>query len=114
MENDNKDAIDTEDKDVENQDNKDEAGVSDDSKNKDDANKDDNKETKSGKTFTQEQVNKMMTREKNQGRNAVYKELGINPKDSKSIAMVKALIDSQKTDEEKQVEQESENQTKNH
>lgn len=38
MENDNKDAIDTEDKDVENQDNKDEAGVSDDSKNKDDAN----------------------------------------------------------------------------
>lgn len=112
MENDNKDAIDTEDKDVENQDNKDEAGVSDDSKNKDDANKDDNKETKSGKTFTQEQVNKMMTREKNQGRNAVYKELGINPKDSKSIAMVKALIDSQKTDEEKQVEQESENQTK--
>lgn len=70
-----------------------------------------NKETK-GKTFTQEQVTKMMTREKNQGRSAAYKELGIDPKDSKAIAMVKALIDSQKTDDQKKAEQESENQTK--
>ena len=54
----------------------------------------------------------MMTREKNQGRNAVYKELGIDPKDTKAIAMVKALIDSQKTDEQKAAEKESENQTK--
>ena len=68
---------------------------------------------KSGdKTFTQDQVNRMMTREKNQGRNAVYKELGIDPKDTKAIAMVKALIDSQKTDEQKAAEKESENQTK--
>lgn len=67
---------------------------------------------KSGKTFTQEQVNKMMTREKNQGRSAALKELGIDPKDSKAIAMVKALIDSQKTDEQKAAEKESENQTK--
>lgn len=66
----------------------------------------------SEKTFTQEQVNKMMTKEKNQGRNAVYKELGINPKDSKAIAMVKALIDSQKTDAEKAAEKETENETK--
>lgn len=65
-----------------------------------------------GKTFTQEQVTKMMTREKNQGRNAVYKELGIDPKDSKAIAMVKALFDSQKTDDQKKAEEESENQTK--
>lgn len=65
-----------------------------------------------GKTFTQDQVNRMMTREKNQGRNAVYKELGIDPKDTKAIAMVKALIDSQKTDEQKAAEKESENQTK--
>lgn len=107
----NEDVIDTENKDVENQDNKDETGASE---NKDDskAGEDANKETKPSKTFTQDQVNKMMTREKNQGRNAVYKELGINPKDTKAIAMVKALIDSQKTDEEKQAEQESENQTK--
>lgn len=107
----NEDVIDTENKDVENQDNKDETGESE---NKDDskAGEDANKETKPSKTFTQDQVNKMMTREKNQGRNAVYKELGINPKDTKAIAMVKALIDSQKTDEEKRAEQESENQTK--
>ena len=66
------------------------------------SNKDDKKKSKSGKMFSQEQLNRMMTREKNQGRNAVYRELGINPKDSKAIAMVKALIESQKTDEEKQ------------
>lgn len=70
-----------------------------------------NKETK-GKTFTQEQVNKMMTREKNQGRNAVYKELGIDPKDTKAVNMFKAFMASQKTDEQKKAEEESENQTK--
>ena len=67
---------------------------------------------KSGKTFTQEQVNRMMTREKNQGRNAALKELGIDPKDSKMVAMVKALIESQKTDEQKAAEKDAENQTK--
>lgn len=67
---------------------------------------------KSGKTFTQEQVNKMMTREKNQGRSAALKELGIDPKDSKMVAMVKALIESQKTDEQKASEKDAETQTK--
>lgn len=62
---------------------------------------------KKEKTFTQDQVNRMMTNEKKQGRNAVYKELGINPKDTKAIAMVKALIDSQKTDEQKIAEQQA-------
>lgn len=47
------------------------------------------------KTFTQEQVNKMMTREKNQGRNSVYKELGINQKDTKAMKILKAFISSQ-------------------
>ena len=70
-----------------------------------------NKESK-GKTFTQEQVNKMMTREKNQGRNAVYKELGINPKDTKTLNMFKAFVESQKTDDQKAAEKESENQTR--
>jgi hypothetical protein len=65
-----------------------------------------------GKTFTQEQVTKMMTREKNQGRNAAYKELGIDPKDDKMVKMFKAFVDSQKTDDQKKAEQESENQTK--
>lgn len=72
----------------------------------------DDKGGKSGKTFTQEQVNKMMTREKNQGRSAALKELGIDPKDSKMVAMVKALIESQKTDEQKAAEKDAENQTK--
>lgn len=101
-----------ENEDVEDQnDNKDDSGKSgkDDKLDKDESGDD---KGKSGKTFTQEQVNKMMTREKNQGRNAVYKELGIDPKDSKAIAMVKALIDSQKTDEQKAAEKDAENQTK--
>ena len=65
-----------------------------------------------GKTFTQDQVTKMMTREKNQGRNAAYKELGIDPKDKKMVNMFKAFIESQKTDDQKAAEKESENQTK--
>lgn len=67
---------------------------------------------KNSKTFSQSQINKMMAREKNQGRNAVYKELGINPNDSKAIAMIKALIESQKSDEQKQKEKEDENTQK--
>ena len=74
--------------------------------------KGDDKGSKGGKTFTQDQVNRMMTREKNQGRNAVYKELGIDPKDSKMVNMFKAFIESQKTDEQKAAEKETENQTK--
>lgn len=62
-------------------------------------------EGKAGKTFTQDQVNKMMAREKHQGANSVYKELGIDPKDTKAIGLVKALIASQKTDEQKAAEQ---------
>lgn len=67
---------------------------------------------KEGRTFTQEQVNRMMTREKNQGRNAVYKELGIDPKDSKTVTMFKAFLASQKTDEQKAQEKEAEDKAK--
>ena len=70
------------------------------------------KGSKSGKTFTQDQVTRMMTREKNQGRNAVYKELGIDPKDKKTVSMFKAFVESQKTDEQKASEKEAENQSK--
>lgn len=73
---------------------------------------DKDKGSKGGKTFTQEQVNRMMTREKNQGRNAVYKELGIDPKDTKMVSMFKAFIESQKTDEQKATEKESEDKAK--
>lgn len=53
---------------------------------------------KSEKTFTQEQVTRMMTREKNQGRNAALKELGIDPKDTKAVKMIQAFIASQKSE----------------
>lgn len=101
-----------ENEDVEDQDNnKDDSGKSGKDDESDKSKSGDDK-SKSGKTFTQEQVNKMMTREKNQGRSAALKELGIDPKDSKMVAMVKALIDSQKTDEQKAAEKDAENQSK--
>ena len=94
---------------VEDQDDKDESGESgNDKSGKDDKGSKGN----AGKTFSQEQVKRMMTREKNQGRNAVYKELGIDPKDTKTVAMFKAFIESQKTEEQKAAEKESEAQNK--
>lgn len=93
---------------VEDQTEKDESGKS----GSDNESGKDDKESKSEKTFTQAQVNKMMTREKNQGRNAVYKELGIDPKDSKMVTMFKAFVESQKTDEQKATEKENEDQAK--
>ena len=67
---------------------------------------------KEEKSFTQKQVTAMMTKEKKQGRAAAYKELGINPKDTKMINMFKAFIASQKTDEEKEAERQSEEAAK--
>lgn len=98
-----------ENEDVEDQNSKDGSGASGSDKSGD--SKGDDK-GKGGKTFTQDQVTRMMAREKNQGRNAVYKELGIDPKDTKAVNMFKAFIESQKTDEQKAVEKESENQAK--
>lgn len=95
-----------ENKDVEDQTDENESGKTDDES-------DNEKGSKSNeKTFTQDQVNRMMTREKNQGRNAAYKEMGIDPKDSKMVSMFKAFIESQKTDDQKAAEKESENQSK--
>ena len=55
------------------------------------------------KTFTQEEVNRMMATEKNQGRMSVLKELGVD--DAKSakegLAKYKELVDAQKTDAQK-------------
>lgn len=97
-----------ENEDVEDQDENDDSGKSGDDKSGN------NKGSKSdsGKTFTQDQVTRMMTREKNQGRNAAYKELGIDPKDTKMVNMFKAFVESQKTDEQKASEKEAENQSK--
>lgn len=96
--------------DVEDQTDSKESGGPDDSNNK--SGKDDAKSSKDDKTFTQDQVNRMMTREKNQGRNAAYKELGIDPKDTKMVNMFKAFVESQKTDDQKAAEKESEEQSK--
>ena len=74
--------------------------------------KDKKEQKKTSKTFSQDQVTRMMTREKNQGRNAALKELGIDPKDTKMIATVKALIKAQKSDEQKKIEQEQEANSK--
>lgn len=44
------------------------------------------------KTFTQEQVNQMMTREKNQGRAAALRDLGIDPQDTKTITLLQSIL----------------------
>lgn len=61
-----------------------------------------------GKTFTQAQLNKMMAREKQQGRVAALKEFGIDPKDPKALEKLKSAIDSMKTDEQKSSEAQAE------
>ena len=53
-----------------------------------------------GKTFSQDDVTRMMTREKQQGRNAVFNELGIDPNDTKTIGMGKGSMGARKQDEE--------------
>lgn len=65
---------------------------------------------KKERTFTQAEVTRMMTREKNQGRSSAYKELGIDPKDNKMVKMFQAFIESQKTDDQKAAEKEAEAQ----
>lgn len=64
----------------------------------------------SGKTFTQDQVTRISAREKSQGRAAALKELGIDPKDAKTLADVKAFLDGRKTDEQRAAEQRSQEQ----
>lgn len=62
---------------------------------------------KEPKTFTQEEVNRMMAAEKNQGRMSVLKELGVeDAKTAKEgLAKYKEMVDAQKTDAEKAAEQ---------
>lgn len=69
-------------------------------------------EPASEKTFTQAEVNRMMTKEKQQGRSAAYKELGIDPSDTNMVSMFKAFIEAQKTSEQKANEQKAENDAK--
>ena len=57
------------------------------------------------KSFTQSQVASMMDKEKRQGRESVYKELGIDVNDSKMVELIKNFIGSQKTSEQVQQEE---------
>lgn len=87
-------------------DNADQTGGEDNDTTGDNAGSDNSNDNNSGnkpteKTFTQRQVSAMMSKEKKQGRDAAYKEMGINPDDKKMVSMFKAFIESQKTDEQK-------------
>lgn len=55
------------------------------------------------KTFTQEEVTRMMTREKNQGKKSVLKSLGFKSEDEakNAVKMLNTLLDLQKTPEDK-------------
>ena len=56
------------------------------------------------KTYTQEEVNALLAKEKSAGQSDVYKKLGIDPTDEKVVAMFKAFVESQKTEADKQKE----------
>lgn len=55
-----------------------------------------NNDGKQDRTFTQEEVNRMMAKEKRQGKSSVYNELGIDPNDAESVELVKAILASRK------------------
>lgn len=56
------------------------------------------------KTFSQAEVNRMMAKEKKQGVNSVYNDLGINPADEETKNAIKEFIKSRKTDDQKNAE----------
>ena len=62
------------------------------------------------KTFTQSEVNRLMAKEKKEGKKSVLKSLGFNSEKEAQDAfnLLKALTDSQKTEEEKAKEKEIE------
>lgn len=57
-----------------------------------------------GKTFTQEEVNKMLAAEKRQGRQAALKALGLDPADKDAEKKAKEILDAQKTQQERDQE----------
>lgn len=76
----------------------------DDNQNDDNQNPDgSDDENKKEKVFTQSQVNAMMSREKKQGRQSALNALGFKTEEDakKAIALLNALQDSQKSEEEK-------------
>lgn len=70
----------------------------------------DQNESGNEKTFTQKEVNAIMAKEKRQGKNSVLKNLGFESEEDakKAFNLLKALTDSQKTDEQKVIEEKDE------
>lgn len=54
----------------------------------------------SGRMFSQQDVTRMMAREKQQGRNAAFNELGIDPNDTATMSLIKTILTAQKQNEE--------------
>lgn len=52
------------------------------------------------RTFSQEDVNSMMAKEKRQGRSSVFNELGIDPNDADTINLVKQLVSARTSTEQ--------------
>lgn len=74
----------------------DDTEVTDDTKDEADSSAaEDNSKRQTERTFTQRQVNAMMSKEKRQGRAAAYAELGIDPKDESLLNIIKAITGSQ-------------------
>lgn len=64
--------------------------------NVDQQSEDESSRNNQARTFTQDEVNKMMANEKKQGRNSAYNALGIDPDDEEMKAMIKAIVESRK------------------
>ena len=73
----------------------------------DDSTDDKKGDKKKEKTFTQSQVNKMMAREKRQGKKSALNELGADGMTKEDIAEFKKWKESQKTDAQKAAEKEA-------
>lgn len=67
--------------------------------------KNEDKGTDKVKSFTQEQVDAIKKAEQQAAKSDVYKKLGIEDGDEKVIAMFKAFVESQKTEEQKSTEE---------
>lgn len=50
------------------------------------------------KTFTQEEVNRMLAKEKRQGRRSAFKELGVDPRNKRQMAAFKAFVNQKGSD----------------
>ena len=66
------------------------AGINGDDGNKPDTGNDNS--SYNGKTFTQDDVNRMMAKEKKQGRNSAFNELGVDPSNKKMVEAAKAFF----------------------